>query len=54
MNQIEVEDYNAFKDHPTLCALTSGFSSRKKNSRVNELLGKPIVEYELFRNTNEF
>jgi hypothetical protein len=55
MNQLDVEDYNAFKDHPTLCALNSGFSSRKKNSRVNELLGKPTVEYgELFQNTKEF
>jgi hypothetical protein len=55
MNQLDVEDYNAFKNHPSLCALTSGFSSRKKNSRVNELVGKPTVEYgELYQNTKEF
>lgn len=54
MNQIDVDDYRAFENHPTLSALTSGYSSSKKNKQVSDFIGKPAIQHELYANTREF
>lgn len=54
MNQIPLEEYEAFRGHPTLSETSSGFSSKKKDAHVNQLLGLPRVQYEPVQNTKEF
>jgi hypothetical protein len=54
MNQIPLEEYAAFAGHPTLTAISSGYSSCKKDEQVQELVGLPRIDYELAANLEEF
>jgi hypothetical protein len=48
MNHVPLDDYKKFIAHPSLCELSSGFTSKKMNTQVEEMLGIPRVHYEPF------
>ena len=54
MSHIPLESFGAFKDHPSLKAVSSGYSSKKKRQAVAELLELPIVTYTPYASLNHF
>ena len=45
MNQLPMESYESLRGHPSLCELTPGYSSKKKQRMVASLLNLPHVVY---------
>ncbi len=54
MNHIPIENYQAFVNHKNLRELSSGYSSRKKQNTVNEIVGLPPVKGQPFYDIKEF
>ena len=54
MNQIPIESYQAFLNHPRLKELTTGYSSKKKKKEIEEMLNLPMVSFEAFYFMKEF